>query len=458
MSMSTKFTRRFYFVFLSLVITFQSYSQEDSHVSYGLRQKLQQTLDSSATSLGIKGASAAINLPDHKILTIVSGNSYDNVSITPGMLFGAGSITKNFMAALVLQLSEERKLSINDPISKYFPDHRNIDRNISIKELLNHTSGIYNYTDSSTFFPTVLSNPTKVWTTEEIFSYVSKPNFVHGTNWFYSNTDFVVLGCIVEKITGKSVSTELDKRFFKPLELKSAVLYPDEAYKGVLSHVFAGDIDYFPFVGTSLFSCAWSSGGIITTPSDLTKWSKALFEGRVLRRSSLQKMLEPSEVNPNYGLGTMLLNIDGQVTYGHYGNILYNSYVNYFPDDNISIAVMENNAGVLAQSMMVDLYRAYKKYKPQPNRPKIEVACYPVPFNTSVTFSYELYTDAHVMLKISNAFGREVALFPTCEGQNGKHTIVWDGTDNRGKSVSTGFYYYTFIVDKEIYGGIILKQ
>jgi D-alanyl-D-alanine carboxypeptidase len=456
--MKTTLFLRFYFVCLFLVIPFLSYSQEDCFISKGLRQKLQQALDSSANSLSIKGVSAAINLPDHKILTIVSGYSYDNVEMTPKTLFGAGSITKNFIAAMILQLSEERKLTINDPISKYFPDHRNIDKNITIKELLNHTSGIYNYTDSSTFFPTVLGNPTKTWLPEEILTYVSKPNFEHGTSWFYSNTDYVILGCIIQKVTGNTVLAELNKRFFRPLQLRSTVLYPDEAYEGELSHVFAGDADYFPFVGPSLFSCAWSAGGIITTASDLTKWSKALYGGRVLRRSSMQKMLEPSQFNPNYGLGTMMPNIDGQITYGHYGNILYNSYVNYFPNDGISIAVMENNAGVLAESIMVDLYRAYKKYKPQPQKPKIEITCYPVPFKSSVTFNYELYSDAKVMLKISNVFGREVALFSNCEGQSGKHTIIWDGMDGHGKTVSSGVYYYTFIVDKETYGGIILKE
>jgi D-alanyl-D-alanine carboxypeptidase len=427
-------------------------------VPAGLRQKLQQALDSSATSLSVKGISAAINLPDDKILTLVSGYSYDSVKITSKMLFGAGSITKNFVAATILQLSEERKLSINDPISKYFADHKNIDRNTTIKELLNHTSGIFNYTDNPVFFPTVFSDPAKVWTPEEIFTYVSEPYFVHGTSWFYSNTDFVILGCIIQKVTGNTVSTELERRFFRRLQLKSTVFYPDEAYKGELSHVFAGDMDYFPLVGPSLFSCAWSAGGIISTPSDLTKWSKALYGGSVLKRSSIQKMLEPSNLNPSYGLGTMLENIEGQITYGHYGNILYNSYVNYFPDDKISIAVMENNAAVLAESIMVDLYKAYKNYKPQPSKPKIEITCYPVPFKSSVTFSYELYTDARVMLKISNMYGREVAFFPNCQGQSGKHTFIWDGMDKQGKMVPAGIYYYTFMVDKEIYGGVITKQ
>jgi D-alanyl-D-alanine carboxypeptidase len=270
--MKTTFVLKSHFVSLFLVISLLSYSQEDCHVSIGLRQKLQQALDSSANSLSVKGVSAAISMPDGKTLSLVSGYSYDAVEVTPKMLFGAGSLTKNFIAALILQLSEERKLSINDPISKFFPDHNNIDRNITIKELLNHTSGLFNYTENPVFFPTVLSDPSKIWTPEEIFTYVLAPNFVHNTSYYYSNTDFVVLGCIIQKITGHSVSAELNKRFFRPLQLRSTFFYPEQEYIGELSHVFAGDMDYFPFVGPSLFSCAWTAGSIITTPSDLVKW------------------------------------------------------------------------------------------------------------------------------------------------------------------------------------------
>lgn len=456
--MKSTFTLKFHFIYLFLLLSLLSYSQEKCHPSEGLKQKLQQALDSSITSLGIKGASAAINLPDGKILTLASGYSHSNVKITPETLFGAGSITKNFIAALTLQLIEEHRLSLNAPIWKYFPDHKNIDRNITIKELLNHTSGVYNYTDSTTFFPTVLSNPAKVWTPEEIFTYVSSPKFAHGTSYNYSNTEYVILGCIIQKITGNPIATELKRRFFCPLQLKSTVFNPDQAYTGELSHVFAGEVDYYPMVGPSLFSCAWSSGAIISTPSDLTKWSKALYSGKIVKRSSLQKMLEPSAFNPEYGLGTMIVDIEGQTTYGHYGNILYNSYVNYFPDDRISIAVMENDVEIPAKSIMVDLFKAYKDYKLQPKKPKIEITCYPVPFRNTLTFNYELYAEARVALKISNMFGSLVAFFPKCEGQTGKHTLIWNGNDMRGKPVPFGLYYYTFIIDNEIFGGTIAKQ
>ena len=119
---------------------------------------------------------------------------------------------------------------------------------------------------------------------------------------------------------------------------------------------------------------------------------------------------------------------------------------------------MENNADVLAESIMVDLYKAFKNYKPKPKQPKIDITCYPVPFKNSVNFTYELYTNARVMLKISNMFGVELAMFENCESQKGKHTITWNGKDKQGKTVQAGIYYYTFIVDNEIYGGIIMKQ
>ena len=449
---------KFHWVCLFLVISFLSYSQEYCRIPVGLRQKLQDALDSSANSLDITGISAAISLPDNKVLTIVSGYSYDGVEITPKTLFGAGSITKNFIAATILQLSEERKISLNDPISKYFPDHNNIDGNATIKELLNHTGGIFDYTENEVFFDFVFGDPSKIWTTEELFTYVLEPNFEHGTNWRYSNTDYIILGCIIQKITGHKISDLLNKRFFRPLQLKSTVLYPDQELKGELSNVYLDGMDFTDFVGTSLFSCAWTAGGIVSTPTDLVKWSKALYGGRVLKPSSIGKMLEPSEFNPNYALGTMLLDVDGQMTYGHFGDILYNSYVNYFPKDKLSIAVMGNKANTLVESVMLALYSAYKNYNQQPEYPRMEITCYPNPFKNSITFSYELINDAHVTLKISNMFGRQISILKNCNEQSGEHTITWNGTDMKGRLVSPGMYYYTFIVDKQIYGGVIIKQ
>lgn len=457
--MKTKTFPRNFFICLFLVVSVLAYSQDDHYLPCALKFKLQQALDNEANNLDVKGLSAAISLPDNKIITLVSGYSYSNVKVNSRMLFGVGSITKNFMTSLTLQLCEEGKLSLNDQIKKYFPDHNNIDGSITIKELLSHTSGIYDYTVNDTFFVNVFNYPSKIWTAEEIFTYVLSPVFEHGTNWQYSNTNYIILGCIIKNVTGNNISAELNNRILNPLKLHSTFFYPEEPYHGRLSHVWLDEeTDFTPYVGTSLFSCAWTAGCLISTPTDLVKWSKALYGGKVICPLSIQKMIEPSEQNPNYALGTMLLNVNGQITYGHYGDILYNTYLNYFPDDSISIAVIGNKANTLMEGTMLALYSAYKSYKSCPDNSKIGITCYPNPFINSITFNYELFSQAKVFLKISNVFGKEIIVLVNKKEQKGEHTITWNGLDKYGRPVSAGPYIYTFIVDNKIYGGIIVKQ
>jgi D-alanyl-D-alanine carboxypeptidase len=456
--METKVFLKRSFICIFLFASFLVYSQENCQLPWTLKYKLQTVLNAEAESLGVNGISAALSLPDNKIITITSGYSYENIPIDPQMLMGVGSITKNFISAIILQLVEEKKLKLSDPIYKYFPDHNNIDRNITIKELLSHTSGIFDYTTNEAFFGDVLGDPTKIWTTEEIFNFVLPSVFEHGTSWGYSNTNFVILGCIIRKITKHDVSFELDKRIFRPVHLTSTFLYPEEPYKGELAHVWFDSTDFTEAIGTSLSSCAWTAGGLLSTPSDLVKWSKALYGGKVIKKASLQKMMEPSVQNPNYGLGTMLLDVNGQTTYGHYGDILYNSYLNYFPDDKLSIAVCGNKANILMEGTMLALYTAYKDYKPDNIIKAIEIASYPNPFASSVTFSYELYKNSKVTLKISSVFGKEVVVLKNGNELSGLHTIQWNGADSYGKPVNSGTYVYTFIIDGKAYGGIVVKK
>ena len=441
-----------------MFVSIESKSQESCPSQRLLKQKLQQVLDDQANSLGVKGLSAAISLPDNKVITLVSGYSYGNIKVDPQMLFGAGSLTKNLIAPIILQLFEERKLSLNDPIYKYFQDHVNIDRNTTIKELLSHTSGISSYTNNPMFFPTVFSNPLKVWIPEELFSYVPLPSFAHGTSWEYSNTNYIILGVIIKKITGNDVVAELNKRIFNPLHLSSTFFYPDEPYSGILSHIWMDTTDYTFLAAPSLFSCAWTAGGIITTPSDLVKWSKGLYGGKILRPMTLRKMEEPCDFNPNYGLGTMLLDVNGQTTYGHLGDILYNSYVNYFPDDKLSIAVMGNKAGSPMQNTMLALYSAYKTYSQKQDKPKIKVDCYPNPFTTSVNISYELKSKATVSLKISNIYNKTIVVLVNNQEQYGKQTFNWNGLNSNNQRQLSGIYVYTLILNGETYSGTIVKQ
>ena len=199
-------------------------------------KQLQDVLDNGIKKINGKGISVAIIVPKYKMWVGVSGVSHGTTPITPDTLFDIGSTTKNLVAALTLKLAEEGKLALDDPLHKWLPDYPNIDNTITIRQLLNHTSGISNIKGKS-FIQPILKNPEKYWTPKEVITtFVRKPQFPKGTGWHYSNTGYILLGMIIEKATRSKLSVELRKRFWSPLGLNSTFLGGEEMLSGDIAH------------------------------------------------------------------------------------------------------------------------------------------------------------------------------------------------------------------------------
>jgi len=341
------------FIFMFLVEA----TDADSRLT--LAEELQQVLDTELLNHNGIGVSAAAIIPGQKPWLGTSGVSHGTTSITTDMLFGIGSNTKNFMAALILHLVEEGKLSLEDQVSKFLPNYPNINSAITIRQLLNHTSGIYNITEHPSIWDTIFANSLRLWTPEEILSnFVLAPYFDPGTGWHYSNTNYTLLGMIVEVITESKVSTELRNRFFKPLGLARTFLDIEEPITGVLAHRwydFSGDgipEDISFIFRTSEFSAYWTAGAMFSTAEDVAKWSQALFRGNVLSQASLDQMLtfhSPTPGEPQmigYGLGTVKFApelVDGEEAYGHGGWVFgYSTAMAFLPDYNVSISILLN--------------------------------------------------------------------------------------------------------------------
>jgi D-alanyl-D-alanine carboxypeptidase len=358
-----------------------------------LAEELQQVLDTELVKHDGKGVSAAVIIPGRKPWLGTSGISHAAVAITPDMLFGIGSNTKNFMAALILQLAEEGKLSLEDQLNQYLPDYANINNTITIRQLLNHTSGVYNITEHPSFWDTIFANRFKVWTPEALLTqFVSQPYFPPGTGWHYSNTNYTLLGMIVEAVTASQVSTELRNRFWGPLGLARTFLDIEEPIPvtEVLAHRwydFFGDgtpddISWLPRI--SEFSAYWTAGAMFSTAEDVAKWSQALFRGHVLSRASLDQMLtfhSPTPGEPQmigYGLGTLKFApglVAGEEAYGHGGWVFgYSTAMAFLPDYDVSIVILlnVNNEDCLA-AMANGLVEAVTDYlsrtKPMPWMP-----------------------------------------------------------------------------------------
>jgi D-alanyl-D-alanine carboxypeptidase len=277
----------------------------------------------------------------------------------PDMLFAIGSITKNMVAALILQLAEERLLSLDDQLCKWLPSYPHVDSTISIRQLLNHTSGIFMFWENQKIWDDLIAFRDSVFTPEIVLSYLKRPYFAPGKGFRYSNTNYLLLAMIATKASRSTLSAEFRKRLWEPLCLRNTYLSMEEYIpQDQLAHVWGDnfqndgstrDITFLP--RASHESITYGSSCVFTTAEELAIWSTSLFHGKVLKQTSLTQMLD---FNPQattswcdgYGLGVQVFKkkiTDGERAYGHGGgNIGTSAYMAYLPEYDVSVTVMIN--------------------------------------------------------------------------------------------------------------------
>ncbi len=263
-----------------------------------------------------------------------------NIANTVNTKYRIGSVTKQFTAACILLLAEQGKLNLDDKLSKYIPDYPKGD-SITIHMLLNHTSGIKNYTAIPEFFPKA-ALPLSIDTMIALFK--NKPfDFSPGTKWNYSNSGYFLLGVIVEKASGKTFNNYLLDNIIKKLGLKNTLM---DNLDSVLTYRAKGysknDDDVWQHAMYISMEGPYSAGAMVSTVDDLYLWTKALHNYQVLSAASTQKMLTPYKENYGYGIGIDSLKTHKRVS--HNGGIPgFASYLGYFPDDDICVVVISNN-------------------------------------------------------------------------------------------------------------------
>ena len=262
--------------------------------------------------------------------------------MVPENLFGIASITKTFVSATILQLVEEGVLTLEDSVEKWLPGLVPNGENITIRHLLNHTSGIPEY--SSIFLGEALQNPGRFWQPEEIVAIAQPPDFAPGDNYKYSNTGYIVLGMIIEKATDAMLAQEIRRRFLEPLQLNNTFLGGYEEIEGEVAHGYSS---YFPsellmLHLDSLLTGGWAAGGMVSNAEDLAHWAKSLYAGSVLDQNSLSEMFNLHPIG-RYGLGMMVRSTHIGLAYGHNGGTAgAESRMYYFPDKGVTIVVLVN--------------------------------------------------------------------------------------------------------------------
>ncbi len=266
-------------------------------------------------------------------------------------LFQIGSVTKQFTATVILKLQEEGKLSVNDKLDKYFPQFQYAGE-ITIENLLTHTSGIYNYTnDIDDNDSAIVCNPVDKQLALDIM-FGHKLDFTPGTQFRYDNSGYYLLGLIIEKVTGKSYEQNVRDIIFEPLQMNHS-LFDFKHTPG--TNIATGYQTLNDSMQKEASAWRWDStvsyaaGGIWSTTADMYKWVQAIANKKTLSAKSWKAMLTPHL--DKYGYGVFIDSLFGKQTISHGGGIPgFIAYLSYYPTEDVTIILL-NNQGWFDQSL-----------------------------------------------------------------------------------------------------------
>jgi D-alanyl-D-alanine carboxypeptidase len=329
-----------------------------------LRQQLQAKFDELHKAGNFPGGTAGFVLADGTAFGLATGVS-DRTAGTPMKPTDrllAGSVGKTYASAVALQLVHAGKLGLGDPIAKYlgaepwFKRIAHADR-ITVRHVMTHTSGLVRYEFNPKFTAELSANPDKVWTGVDRLSYLfdAQPPFAPGEGWEYSDTNYIVLGMIIEKVGGASYYDQL-RVLLKKRGLSDTVPADSRRVPGLVqgyagaSNPFGGSDEMIKdgkFAVNPQFE--WTGGGLATTALDLARWAKLLYEGKVVDASLMDDLLDgvPAKLGPEtkYGLAVIIRPTAHGITYGHSGFMPgYQTDMMYFPQLKSAIAVQVNSS------------------------------------------------------------------------------------------------------------------
>jgi CubicO group peptidase (beta-lactamase class C family) len=333
-------------------------------------------------------------------------NAENKVANNEQTIFQLGSVTKQFTSAVILKLQEEKKLSVTDKLSKYFPGYPKGD-SITIEHLLTHTSGIYNYTNDANFMSNEITKPASREKMMALFK--DKPlDFSPGTSWNYSNSGYSLLGYIIEAVTKKSYYQAVRKYIFTPLHMTHSGfdfthLKKKEKATGYFS-LEGKNAAMAPIVDSSV---SFSAGAIYSTVGDLYLWHKALQKNSILSKAQQEKAYTP--VKNKYGYGWGIDSIAGKRSVSHGGGIHgFITEISRVPEDDVCVILLSNGSdplGDISKNIFAILYG--KEYVLPKERIVMKL---PEEKLKQYEGEYELNKDLHVIINLKDG---ELVATPT---------------------------------------------
>ena len=285
--------------------------------------------------------------------------------ITPATNFRLASLTKQFTAMSVLLLVKNKKISLEDPLTKYFSSFPAYGKKIKIKHLLTHTSGLIDYEDLMPANQVEQLHDTNclqlMYITDSLY-------FPAGTKYRYSNTGYAILSLIVERVSGQSFASFLNDNIFKPLEMKNTLAF-EEGKASIKNRAYGNSLVDGTWIPTdqSLTSAVLGDGGIYTSTLDLTKWIKALWEYKLLPAAMQKEAWSRKKVENgtliNYGYGWEIEEYNNKTHPHHNGSSIgFRNHILLFPEQKLMVVVLTNrNEGtpIIEAKKIADLYLNY---------------------------------------------------------------------------------------------------
>ncbi len=325
---------------------------------------LQEKLDSCVNAYNVPGISATLLLPGNRYWNGASGLShiYSNAPMDTTLLFQEASVTKLFVATIVFQLIEEGSLTLDDEIGTHLSPIATIPSNTKIRYLLNQRSGIYNFIGQNpNAGNTWFSHPDSIWTPQlAIETYNDDPVFTQNTAFSYCNTNYILLGMLIEHITGNTFAEELRERILEPYGLNQTFFPPTEEINGPMTTGWTSftsttgpfTTDASVMLNDCFASMVFTSGALVSYPKDVAKFTRLLFSGQILSEATLTQMKSCTNVNfsdgcNGYGYGTMRYTFNNKSWFGHGGDISgYTQLTIHQQQDSITLAlsINRNNA------------------------------------------------------------------------------------------------------------------
>lgn len=309
-------------------------------------RKLDAAIQKVMTEAKVPGVQVALSAPGKGEYVRAFGvaDKATNAPMTDDLNMRIGSETKTFTVTALLELFDDGKVGLDDPIAKYIDGVPNGDR-ITLRQLAEMRSGLFNYSADEGFYKALTSNPDKPFTPQELLAYAFKHPvlFEPGAEFYYCNTNLILLGLVVEKVSGQSLADYITKEVIEPAGLKHTLFptgaeFPEPHAQGYTDQTASGktedSADWNP-------SWGWAAGAMISDLSDLRKWGKVLATGELLTPATQAQRLKVISALPGTGYGLGIFKVSDWI--GHNGSLPgYQSLTIYLPEPQATLVVMIN--------------------------------------------------------------------------------------------------------------------